>query len=1647
MLWCWTCPRRLVCILLFCLVIPFPWLAAAQSPPLQRLGLGAGPNGLAVSTRTLHLATCGIRGSSLRDFASGKLLRTFDGNTSTVTSVAVSPDGMQLLSGSLDGTAILWDVATGARIRVFNHMAPVRSVAFSPDGKLMATGGDDSFAKLWDAGTTAPVHLLFPNSGAVNSVVFSPDSSNLLTCQNQTVTFWNTASGAENGTHSVHAGRVSAGAFSPDGGYLVTGGDDSRARVWQIDSWGLVREVQDSDPINSVAFSDDGLRILTGGVTKTAKLWNVASGDLVQTYTGHLEEVTSVLFWSGASQVLTGSRDGNVRLFDLSGGLPVRVFKGHTDETYSAQMLENTKRVVARTKYAARIWEPATGTMIHSLEHNAPLECMSASADELSIVTGNSSEGCRLWDSISGICVQTFGVAAHAVALSPDGTKILIGSDASAQLYTRTGVPLLTVLHLGRVNSVAFSPDGTKFLTASDDATARLWDAISGAPIHTMSHPAPVCSAVFSPDGFKILSICNSPSTPEFAARLWDRVSGGLLHTWPMNGEIHTALFSPDSLTVFVGGDDITCELVSVLNGAVVRTYPLSGVRSAAFSSDGKEILTGDSNAMIRITNVLSAVPAGAFAGHAGDVTSVAFSSNGSKIISASADGSAMTWERNPARAVVIAGGGNFTGNSIAEQTDDLAAYAYRVLRSRGYSADNIAYYSAFGSRDADGDGNNDVIATCTLNQLRETLTGDFATSASRLSVFMIDHGYRTQDYMAFRFSRGELLSTTTLCGWLDGLQAAFPVEVSVVVDSCYSGQFVRDCRRADKRIMISSTSTTAPAVFLPPPDLTSFMYSFLGSAYMGNSLGEAWRAGKAFFGAFPLAGQAPKIDDGTTSTFYADLQFLGASWTHGVQSTQDANSFFPVFDSCTSNTSVTTGTPVQLYAELLPGQNPDSVTAEIRSPVPTVICGDSITSLPHYELTRSSTSPRTWETTVTGVFNEPGDYSISFTAHFPYERLSNAMLGDVTVTNGTDPDSTPIYAVFAVGATTNTQLTTAFHDLAQYGYNVYQDRFQDSTGTHHPESITYLVDSTEPERDAAPSSAAVLNAINTLPSNIGRLFVHVIGDSSTPGMIQMQPGDNLSGADLDAELDALQTRQNCTVVLVVDCAYSGKFLQKCRASGSQQRIVMTGGRSTDDALFMPNPVLASFSQKFLGSAYQGNTLRTGFLSGKMFLNTFLGYQPQLDDTGDGVYNYQDGLLAESLYLGRRFALAGDEASGLPFVMDVSGTPAAARGATVSYNAQLLRGFAPLRVFGNLISADGVATAPLSTVTLTRINPPELYQWETTFTAPMAGGNYRLAVYAEYPDGSGAKLSEPFLAPLHIWTTSPGVADIYESAPYNDSTSATTANVIAPGISQDHTLHALSDNDWMMVSVLGVDGAGTPTSQPFDLRLSNCSIPNGDTIIVDLYVNGLLMPPTSQYISWWNTEPILYVPFVASGFKGLYCHIYSAGTDGSGCAYAVSVCHDAGDNNGLVTQIGANRAGIGWTVGSEGGGSGLSRTRSGTFQGYVVRRAQPSPPDYATGTVTTLTSTPIPVDNQCDCPVSIGAAPGVMCMEYVDTIPVPVPDPGSIPVLYLYYVDRAYSDDSYETHVPATAVFVNFSGSGSGTTFCSGSGVNDWPLY
>ncbi|HPO09017.1 MAG TPA: WD40 repeat domain-containing protein, partial [bacterium] len=295
-----------------------------QAPVLGPFGemiLDSGPVlGVAYSPDGKIVATCGGPGTFLWDADTGEFLRSFPGHGGTVYSVAFSPDGSKLLTGSNDRTAKLWDMETGALIRTFSgHTWSIYSVAFLPGGRGILTGSGDKTAGLWNTETGHEIFALSGHTGYVYSVASVPNAMEVLTgSRDSTARSWDAEIGQQIKTFQGHSDWVLSVACSPDGTQMITGSYDRTARLWDINGGMYIRSFgEQTDPVNSVAFSPDGTELLTASGNE-AHLWNVETGTQIRTFSGHTSWVSSLAFSPDGMKVLTGSGDGTTRIWDIA---------------------------------------------------------------------------------------------------------------------------------------------------------------------------------------------------------------------------------------------------------------------------------------------------------------------------------------------------------------------------------------------------------------------------------------------------------------------------------------------------------------------------------------------------------------------------------------------------------------------------------------------------------------------------------------------------------------------------------------------------------------------------------------------------------------------------------------------------------------------------------------------------------------------------------------------------------------------------------------------------------------------------------------------------------------------------------------------------------------------------------------------------------------------------------------------------------------------------------------------------------------------------------------------------------------------------------------------------------------------------------
>jgi len=269
-------------------------------------------------------------------FSGGWLHRTFKEQNQKVDSVSISPDGRWGLSGSMDKTLRLWELATGQCVRTFKgHGGQVSSVSISPDGRWALSGGSwDRTLRLWELTTGKCVRTFEGHTDWVTSVSISPDGRWALSgSRDKTLRLWELATGRCLRTFEGHTDSVTSVSISSDGRWALSGGGnfDRTLRLWEPATGQCVRTFKGhTNAVNSVTFSPDGRWGLSGSWDNTLRLWELATGQCVRTFEGHTDSVKAVSFSPDGRWALSGSWDNTLRLWELATGQCVRTFEGHT---------------------------------------------------------------------------------------------------------------------------------------------------------------------------------------------------------------------------------------------------------------------------------------------------------------------------------------------------------------------------------------------------------------------------------------------------------------------------------------------------------------------------------------------------------------------------------------------------------------------------------------------------------------------------------------------------------------------------------------------------------------------------------------------------------------------------------------------------------------------------------------------------------------------------------------------------------------------------------------------------------------------------------------------------------------------------------------------------------------------------------------------------------------------------------------------------------------------------------------------------------------------------------------------------------------------------------------------------------------------
>jgi WD40 repeat protein/serine/threonine protein kinase len=408
--------------------------------------------------------------------AKGHVVGNLDNNRWGIMEIAISRNLNRVLTGHGAFTAQLWDVSaeTLTAKALLHHEDSVVAVAFSPDdeGQLLLTGSKDGTARLWEAATGKPVSPPLEHPGPVNAVAASAEGTFSTVSQDSSVRLWTIHQ--PSGVNWPENGNVMAQTISVDGDRIATGTNSGEVHVRKAkDGKTLWQKPCHDDEVWAVAFSTDG-KLVTGGRDGTIRFWD-KNGNLLPDDLQEPFRVRSLAVSLDGKILLTGSGDwgsGKARLRRLPAGNPIELPLLYDDVVdavaFSPNEAANTCAVACSN--SIRLWRNLPRLSTSSGEQ----------PEDVAVATRNFVE-----------VSPQHEVRVVALTFSPNGDWLASGSiDKTARLWNAaTGSPRGQPLrHSSAVWSVAFSADGKFLVTGCYDGSVHVWDVATGAGVGPTWH-------------------------------------------------------------------------------------------------------------------------------------------------------------------------------------------------------------------------------------------------------------------------------------------------------------------------------------------------------------------------------------------------------------------------------------------------------------------------------------------------------------------------------------------------------------------------------------------------------------------------------------------------------------------------------------------------------------------------------------------------------------------------------------------------------------------------------------------------------------------------------------------------------------------------------------------------------------------------------------------------------------------------------------------------------------------------------------------------------------------------------------------------------------------------------------------------------
>jgi WD40 repeat protein len=609
-----------------------------------------------------RVLTTDDKSARMWDARSGELLFTMR-HGDTVFQAVFSQDGSRIITAGGDGTVRIWDATTGTPIRVLRYIGPVVKrwgyYAVATSSHLVAavdvTG---KTVHVWDEGTGTLIAQLDNDAPRVALVAFSADGRWIATSGDDEVRVFDTSTWKQ--TTAIQGPRVRSLSFDPTGPRLAVGTYDGIASIWEIPSGVTLRRLRSSGgaSVDAIAFSRDGGLVETASRDGLEQVWDAASGALRIQFNSHRDKIYAVEFSRAGDLTLSAGADGAVVVSNVATGMPVARLEGPKSLIFSAHFDSDSRRVVgASYDGTARVWDAASPYR-HWSSPPIGAECDtedSLTPDQRFIALSCRGHGTHVWDTARGeLLAELPGVttlpreyASAFPALTATGDRAAIARGNTVEVYALpSGQLLRTVLHPAAVSAVGFAPAGHDLISGAVNGSLLI-TRDGNAPTELPRSSAAIDAALILDDGRVVVAdaghrlrvIAPDRGTMLMNVAAPSRVK--LLRPSPGSKQLVT-ISTTGELSMPALWDLDQYKLIARLDGQMgTRAF------TARFVTVGseQEIITAWSDGTVRLWDAATGRPRKSFQGDSHFLADATLSPDGSVVVAGGSDGFLRFWD------------------------------------------------------------------------------------------------------------------------------------------------------------------------------------------------------------------------------------------------------------------------------------------------------------------------------------------------------------------------------------------------------------------------------------------------------------------------------------------------------------------------------------------------------------------------------------------------------------------------------------------------------------------------------------------------------------------------------------------------------------------------------------------------------------------------------------------------------------------------------------------------------------------------------------------------------------------------------------------------------------------------------------------